>query len=674
MALRPAANEKHEHERIETLEAYSVLNAESDADFDDIVRVAAAIGQAPMAFINFIDREQLWNKAAFGRERLTPGPRDDYFCNRTIAGPGIWEVEDASRDPSVQNHSSVVNAPYVRWYVGVPLLSPFGYALGTLCLVDFQARRLTENQKAALEACSRQVVMILEQRRQNQGLLKAQGEVLKAKNSALDLLRTKRDFIAQVSHEIRTPLNVVLGIATLMLDSELNGKQREYMINTRRSAQHILRLLNNVLDQSKLDAGKFTIEQKPFSLEETLDDLVGPLALLAKQKNLNLQFVNRCEDLPLLEGDALRLSQVLVNIIHNAIKFTDKGWIKINVARVEEKQGRALLQFEVSDSGRGLTADDCQRIFQAYQQVNASHAIDGSGLGLSIAKKLVESMNGQIGVTSNLGMGSTFWVMIPFVCLAKRIPRPIDRDGDKASFDGNVLLVEDDFVNAEITAQCLRSFGLTVHAAPHAADALQAVARQSFDLVLLDYHLPDSDGASLGQALRERLPAGTPIIALTGQERSASCSMDDYIQKPFERAALKAAIQSWVETDISSDEAEASQEALDKIRLHSPEDFVPKLIRGFLLRNPAEIRKMQDAYRNEDWKALGFFAHAMKSSLASFGIFSLADVCRKMERQMEEEGDDHTDAWDDIQALKKGLFPWYRHLNGIVASEQKAAS
>lgn len=669
MALLPAFQDDEEV-RIEALLAYSVLNGDADPHIDDIARIAASVCGAAMAFVNFVDRERLWNRAAFGAERFGSAPRAQSFCNHTVEKKSFWEIEDTRNEPLASSHPSVLNAPFVRSYAGLPLLSPFGHVLGTICVVDFKPRRLTDDQRASLEACARQIVNLLELRRQNSALLKAQGEVLKAKSNALDLVRIKGDFIAQVSHEIRTPLNVVLGIANVMLEGELNDKQRGYMQNTRRSAQHILRLLSNVLDHSKLDAGKLAIEQKPFALDETLEDIIEPLRLLASQKRLELHYESRCENLA-LEGDGLRLSQVLVNIIHNAIKFTEKGWIKIEVDMVEQKAGRALLQFQISDSGCGLSAEDCQRVFQAYQQVSASHAIDGSGLGLSIAKKLVEGMNGQIGVSSVLGQGSTFWCMIPFVSLAERITkRPALAPLKK--LQGKLLLVEDDSLNAQITQQCLESFGLEAKIAGHAADALKRADEEDFDLVLLDYRLPDMDGKSLSLALRERLPLGTPIIALTGQERARDCCMDDYVQKPFDNPALKALLSRWLSVRVSGEEAAASKEALDKIRAHSPADFVPRLVRGFLQRNPVELQKMQDACLKGDWKALGFLAHAMKSSLASFGIFPLADVCRKMERQMDEG--QFNEAWDDIQALKKGLFAWYRHLDSTATPEQKAAS
>ncbi|HAG75891.1 MAG TPA: hypothetical protein DCL53_10575 [Thauera sp.] len=420
---------------------------------------------------------------------------------------------------------------------------------------------------------SRGVVGVLEDITSERAAAEA---VLKAKQLAEDAARVKSDFLANMSHEIRTPMNVIIGTTHLALMAAPDARQCEYLKRIEGSSQHLLRIINDILDLSKIEAGKMTLEASAFALKGLVEDAIGLVSAAAADKGLALA-VNVSGDVPeMLRGDRLRLGQVLVNYLSNAVKFTERGEIEIRVD-VERRLGEDwLLRFSVRDTGIGLSAAQCSRLFQAFEQADTSttRRYGGTGLGLAIAKRLAALMGGEVGVDSVLGEGSTFWftarmgsvavataLVAPAATSAGLAPdalpvgeQPPSIDDDLAALAGRrILLVEDNPLNQLVATELLRHIGLVVDIAADGAQALDMIERAPYDLVFMDMQMPVMDGLAATEEIRRRPQhAGLPIIAMTAnamdadRARCLAAGMNEHIGKPIEPQRLRAVLRRWL--------------------------------------------------------------------------------------------------------------------------------
>ena len=370
-----------------------------------------------------------------------------------------------------------------------------------------------------------------------------------AKKIAEDTTQMKSDFLANMSHEIRTPLNVILGITHLTLKTDLNHKQHDYMRKIQNSSQHLLGIINDILDLSKIEAGKIFIEQIDFKIQKTLNNLVDLISIKVKDKGLTLTF-DIDKNLPAyLNGDPLRLGQVLINYVNNAVKFTEQGEIVVTVKVLEDDQNELLLYFSVSDTGIGLSDETKNKLFQSFQQADTSTSrkYGGSGLGLSISKQLVELMNGEVGVESELGKGSLFWFTARLKKSIKKAPTLTTTNNLK---DRRVLIVDDTESARDILENALSSIGLNVTQVSSGEQALQYIKqaeknRLPYEIVFLDWYMPDMDGAETAKAIRGLSltpPPHITIITAHGREEILSemnnLGLDNILIKPINTSLL----------------------------------------------------------------------------------------------------------------------------------------
>jgi signal transduction histidine kinase/ActR/RegA family two-component response regulator len=391
-------------------------------------------------------------------------------------------------------------------------------------------------------------------------------EALRRANADLErATQAKSEFLATMSHEIRTPMNGVIGLSSLLQGTPLSLQQQEYVAAIQSSGDALLALINDILDLSKIEAGQLTLEQQPLDLRGLVGEVVSMFTAQARGKGLELCAQVDAAVPTALVGDALRLRQVLFNLVGNALKFTERGTVEVRVVVVEEGAEGMRLRIAVRDTGLGIAPEVQATLFEPFTQADASttRRYGGTGLGLAIAKRLVEAMGGEIGVESVPGQGSTFWLTLR---LARGEVARVTAGARAAAGSagvvpavgrGRVLVAEDNAINRLVAAGLLESLGCAVRTAETGWQAVEAVGRDHYDLVLMDVHMPEMDGFAATAAIRRqeqeaRTGRHLPIVALTADalagdaEKSLAAGMDDHLTKPVTRERLAAVLERWV--------------------------------------------------------------------------------------------------------------------------------
>ncbi|MES2610603.1 MAG: ATP-binding protein [Pseudomonadota bacterium] len=504
-----------------------------------------------------------------------------------------------------------------------------------------------------------------------------------ARLAAEELALVKSEFLATISHEIRTPLNGVLGMNELLLGSGLSGEQRGWAGAVQASGRHLLALIDDVLDVSKIEAGQLRLEQAEFDLRREIDGAQAMFVQPAQAKGLDLQAQVEWQ-MPerRLVGDPLRLRQIVANLIGNAIKFTERGGVRVRVSVGPSGQaaGRAQVGIVVEDSGIGIPAEAQQRIFERFAQADGSttRRFGGTGLGLAICRDLARAMGGDIAVQSQPGAGSRFTVQLELP-LAGAVPARAEPEDDVAGaiadsvprLQGTVLLVEDHAVNRAVAAGMLRKLGLAWREAHDGAQAIEQVRQHDFDAVLMDCQMPVVDGYAATRAIRD-LPDGRgaslPIIALTanaGTDDAARCrasGMDGFIAKPYGMGTLAAALAPWLQAAHATpvgmpevnglpagDHAAIDARAVETLLYldeHGGTGLLREVVTGFLAAATKGLAGMEQALVDGQLAEAARVAHSLKSSAAHAGALEMAEGMRSIER--------HALAGDAL-AVRQGL-------------------
>ncbi len=486
----------------------------------------------------------------------------------------------------------------------------------------------------------------------------AEGAKIKAEKAtkiAESAVRAKQQFLSNMSHEIRTPMNAIIGFTKVLLKTDMSARQREYLSAIKTSGDALIVLINDILDLAKVDSGKMTFEQTPFKLALSISAMLHLFETKIREKNLELvkEYDNNIPEV--LVGDPVRLHQIILNLVSNAVKFTSKGKITVSVRLLSEDAKTANIEFSISDTGIGIEKNKIRKIFENFQQATSgtSRVFGGTGLGLAIVKHLVEAQDGSIDVTSKIGEGSTFSFALNFIktnAQAEAETELIDLELKEEFKNIKVLVVEDIPLNQLLMKTLLDEFEFETIIAANGKIAVEKLEAEPFDIILMDLQMPVMNGFEATDYIRKKMNSKIPIMALTADvttvdlEKCKAVGMNDYISKPVDERILYAKILKLVKKSKvgqtfkkSPNKNSKRLKCTDLNSLNRRTKSNPKLMMDmislYLEQTPPLILAMKKSMRDKDWNTLYATVHKM---IPSFSIMGMNPAFEQMARKVQD--------------------------------------
>lgn len=525
---------------------------------------------------------------------------------------------------------------------------------GNVLGVVIVARDVTDQKRIATELTDAKELAELA----NDVAQEAKSTAQTATRKAEDAVKAKQQFLSNMSHEIRTPMNAIIGFTKVLLKTELTAKQKEYLTAIKLSGDALIVLINDILDLAKVDAGKMTFEQIPFKLELSIFAMLHLFETKIQEKNLKLEIVYDRKIPKVLLGDPVRLHQIILNLVSNAVKFTNKGCITVNVIMKNEDDNKASICFTVSDTGIGIEKAKIGKIFDNFQQASSgtSRLYGGTGLGLAIVKQLVEPQGGTVEVESEVSKGSSFSFTLSFLKTKENVDYEIEiPEMDIEINNIKVLVAEDIALNQLLMKTILEDFGFGCEIASNGKIAIEKLEEEYFDIILMDLQMPEMNGFEATEYIRKKIKSDIPIIALTADVTTvdlAKCKavgMNDYIAKPVDEHLLFNKILSLVkrnepvEVPLENENMQGKKNKCINLnylnqRTKSNPTLMMEMISLYLEQTPPLINAMKQSMENKNWDNLYSAVHKM---IPSFAIMGINEKFENMAKKVQDFAANH---------------------------------
>jgi len=512
----------------------------------------------------------------------------------------------------------------------------------------------------------------------------AEQKLTHARDEAEQAKSVQETFLANISHEIRTPMNGIIGMTGLLSQTPLTDTQREYTESIRISASSLLALINDLLDVSKIRSGKFQLEQIDFPLEDVIGKVIFPLQFKAEEKGISLQLHYKTEVPPRLKGDPLRLQQIIINLVNNAIKFTKAGSVDLDIWSEPVTTKMIKLRVDVRDTGIGIPAHRLGEIFDLYTQSenHTARLYGGTGLGLNIVKQLLELQSGKVWVSSEEGKGSVFSFEIPYEVSHTDIESIPDGPADDSMPSGlEVLVADDNAVNQKVAQYVLERQGARVTLVDNGREAVTAVSAGRFDIILMDMQMPEMDGFAAMRYIRTELKLEIPIIAMTANalrgeaEKCLEAGANAYISKPFDQHILYQQISALVrgqnDTQMSGKTTDSSKELVDFSYIEElsggKPDYMRQVLTIFMDNTYPGVDELERLVRSKaDFEPISKQAHFLKSSVGIIKIRDMYDTLKQIEI-LGKEGRDR----EEIERLLEVVLDTFGKAKPIIQKRMK---